>query len=124
MEGKAKDLGLLFFRVSLGLLMLFPHGYSKVVSFSERMDVFPDPLGVGSAISLSLAVFAEVIASLMLILGIKTRFFATPLLITMMVAAFMVHGSDPWGTKEKAVLFAVGYMTLIITGGGKYSVRD
>ena len=88
------------------------------------MDVFPDPIGFGSPVALALTIFSEVICSLMIILGIKTRIFATPLFITMLVAAFHIHASDPWNVKEKAILFGVAYLTLIITGGGKYSVRD
>ena len=120
----SKDAGLLVLRIGVGLLMLFPHGYQKVVNFTARMNSFPDPLGIGSTLSLSGAVFSEVICSILIMLGVKTRIFSTPAFFTMMVAAFMVHGSDPWGNKEKAVLYALMYLILIITGGGKYSVRD
>lgn len=120
----SKDVGLLILRLGAGLLMLFPHGYMKVVSFTMRMDSFPDPLGLGSLSSLVLTVFAEVVCSILIMLGIKTRFFATPLLICMLVAAFVVHSSDPWNVKEKAVLFSMVYLVLVITGGGKFSVRD
>ena len=119
-----QDIGILFFRVAIGLLMIFPHGFSKLVGFGDKMDSFPDPIGLGSPVALGLTVFAEVICSLMIILGIKTRYFATPLFITMAVAAFHIHASDPWNVKEKAILFGVAYFTLILTGGGKYSVRD
>lgn len=119
-----KDVGLLVLRIGIGLLMLFPHGYAKVVGFTQYMDKFADPIGLGSTFSLVLTVFAEVVCSILIMLGIKTRIFATPLLITMLVAAFIVHASDPWKVKEKAILFALGYLVIVITGGGKYSVRD
>ena len=120
----SKDVGLLVLRLGVGLMMLFPHGYGKVVNFTTRMDNFPDPLGIGSFMSLSGAVFSEVICSILIMLGIKTRLFSTPALFTMAVAAFFVHASDPWKIKEKAVLYGLMYLVLIITGGGKYSVRD
>jgi uncharacterized membrane protein YphA (DoxX/SURF4 family) len=41
----------------------------------------------------------------------------------MLVVAFMVH-ADPWKVKEKAVLFAVCYLVMIFTGGGKYSIKE
>lgn len=118
------DLGLLALRLFSALLMIFPHGINKAMGFGTLIETFPDPLGIGSALSLIGAVFAEVICSLMILLGIKTRFFATPALITMLVAAFIVHANDPWKVKEKAILFAAMYLVLIFTGGGKYSVRD
>ncbi|MBD66644.1 MAG: DoxX family protein [Halobacteriovoraceae bacterium] len=118
------DLGLLVFRVAVGLMMIFPHGISKAFNFGKYMDTFADPLGMGSFLSLCATIFAELICSFLIILGVKTRWFASVLLFTMLVAGFVVHASDPWNVKEKAILFAVCYLTLVITGGGKFSVRD
>ncbi len=120
----SKDLGILVFRILISLLMIFPHGMSKLLSFGTRMNNFPDPLGIGSFLSLSGTVFSEVICSILIILGVKTRWFSIPLFFTMLVAAFVVHGNDPWKVKEKAIVFGVCYLMLIITGGGKFSVRD
>lgn len=119
-----KDLGILVLRLLSGLLMIFPHGWGKAMGYSNLMNTFPDPIGIGSFLSLNGAIFTEVVCSLMIILGIKTRWFAAPALFTMLVAAFVVHANDPWKVQEKAILFGVMYLVLIITGGGKYSVRD
>jgi putative oxidoreductase len=127
--GISRDLGLLVLRVCVSLLMIFPHGLGKLLNFSSSAKNFPDPLGIGSFMSLSGAVFSEVVfsevvCSVMIILGIKTRWFSVPALFTMLVAAFVIHGNDPWMKKEKAILFGVVFLVLTITGGGKYSVRD
>lgn len=124
MNAKLKDIGLLVFRVAVSLLMIFPHGYKKLINFSARSENFPDPLGIGSFASLSGTVFTEFFCSILIIFGVKTRFAAAPLLFTMLIAAFMVHAEDPWKVKEKAVLFAVCYLVMMITGGGKYSIKD
>lgn len=116
------DTGLLLLRVATGSLMLFGHGLSKLLNFSERAGVFADPLGVGPALSLSLAVFAEVFCALAIILGFMTRFAAVPLVITMVVIAFIVHDGDPWGKKEFALLYAVPFLTLFLTGPGRFSL--
>ncbi len=118
------DLGLLVIRTLTSLLMIFPHGWSKLASFTTKMNSFPDPLGISSQASLSSAVFTEFFCSIAIILGLKTRWAALALCFTMLVAAFIVHGNDPWMRKEKAVLFAVVYFGLFISGGGKYSVKD
>jgi putative oxidoreductase len=39
------------------------------------------------------------------------------------VAAFVIHGGDPWKKKEFALLYAVPFLTLILTGGGRYSLE-
>ena len=116
------DLGILFLRVSIGLTMLLGHGWPKLANFTAKSLTFPDPLGVGHQISLTLTVTSEFFCSLALIVGIATRWVSIPLLITMLVAVFMVHGMDPWQKKELPIMFAIGYATLIFTGGGKFSL--
>jgi putative oxidoreductase len=119
-----KDLGILLLRVFIGFYMIFAHGWGKMMNFPKLMNSFPDPIGIGTTLSLTGAVFTEVVCSLMIILGIKTRWFSGPALFTMLVAAFVIHANDPWMKKEKALLYAISYLALMITGGGKYSVRD
>lgn len=119
---KLSSIGLLILRVFVGGFMLYAHGWPKLASFSEKSGGFPDPLGIGSPASLTLAVFAEVLCALALMLGLFTRAAAIPLLITMLVAAFIVHGDDPFQKKEFALLYAIPFLALILTGAGTYSV--
>lgn len=112
---------MLFLRVTIGSLMLFGHGLPKLLDFGAKAADFPDPLGVGSAASLSLAIVGEVFASALIVVGLGTRAAAVPFLFTMLVAAFVVHADDPWARKELAVLYAVGAVTLLLTGAGRFS---
>lgn len=117
------DFGLLILRLFLGLAMLFAHGLGKWERlFGEEVIQFADPFGIGAIPSLALTVIAEVICSILLVLGLLTRWALLPLIITMFVAAFVVHGSDGFGGMEKALLFGVSYLTLFFTGSGKYSL--
>jgi hypothetical protein len=52
-HGVAASLGLLAFRVAVGLMMAVGHGWEKLVGFGERSAKFPDPLGIGSTLSLA-----------------------------------------------------------------------
>jgi putative oxidoreductase len=114
--------GILFLRIAAGGFMLAFHGWGKLINFGDRWGKFGDPLGVGSELSLILTVFAEFFCSLALILGFKTRAAALPLLITMLVVATIVHADDPWNKKEFALLYAIPFLTLMFTGGGRYSL--
>lgn len=116
------DIGLLLMRVSLGAMMLFSHGLGKIDRLSADPIQFADPIGVGPAASLWLAVFAEVVCAVLVAVGALTRFAAVPLLITMLVAAFIVHGDDPFKKQEFALLYAVPFLALIFTGPGRLSV--
>lgn len=113
--------GLLLLRVAFGCFMLV-HGWQKLSGFSEMADKFPDPIGMGSSLSLAMAIAAEVGCSLLIIAGFGTRLAAVPLAFTMIVAAFVVHGSDPWQKKELAACYLAVYATLMLTGAGRFSV--
>lgn len=113
---------LLILRVVIGIFML-THGWGKMETlFSGETIQFADPIGLGANFSLALAVFAEVLCSILLIIGLGTRLAAIPLLITMLVAAFIVHANDGFGKQEFALLYAVIYLTIALIGAGKYSL--
>lgn len=109
-------------RLAISAFML-THGYPKLMMLLDgRAESFPDPLGVGSLISLILAILTEVVASVFLILGLFTRFSAIALLITMAVAVFIVHSGDAFGNMEKALLYLFAYLNIIVFGPGRFSI--
>lgn len=116
------DIGLLILRLGVGCFMLFGHGWGKLASFADKADTWADPIGLGPTVSLSLAIFAEFFCSLAIIVGVGTRAAAIPLLITMLVAAGIVHADDPWGKKEFALLYGWAFAALIFAGAGRYSL--
>ena len=118
----AEALGLLTLRVSVGSMMLFGHGLSKLERLGQQPLKFADPLGIGAGPSLGLAAFAEVVCAALLIAGLWTRLAATPLLVTMLVAAWVVHGADPWVKKELALMYAWPTLALMLTGPGRWSI--
>lgn len=117
-----QNLGLLIFRVLISVFMLVGHGLPKLQNFAEYSQKFPDLFGMGSKTNLVLAIGTEVFCSLLIILGLFTRFASTALLITMLVAAFYVHAADPWAKKEFALLYALPFMYFIFSGPGEYSI--
>ena len=111
----------LVLRVVAGVFML-THGYGKLSSFSEKAGFFPDPLGIGSALSLGLATFAEFFCAILLIVGLFTRFAALNILITMLVAGLIFHSADPFGKKELALLYAVVFLYFTVAGANRLSL--
>ncbi len=142
MEPQASPLtstGLLILRIGMGGYML-THGWGKLQTLlAGDSEAFADPIGVGAPISLVMAVFAEVVCAVLLMLGLLTRLAAVPLVITVAVAAFIVHSADPWTSagaaelfragevdfpksREPALMYLVAFLTLIFTGPGEYSL--
>lgn len=116
-----RDLAILLLRVAIGGLML-SHGIPKLMSLFSGNIQFPAIFGLTAELSLSLAVFAEVICSFLLIFGIGTRLATIPLIITMLVAVFYIHADDPFMKQEPGLLYLLTYMILFIAGSGKYSI--
>lgn len=114
------DLGILILRLFAGGAMI-THGYPKFQKILAGNFQFGDPLGVGPEVSLILAVFAELICSVLVIIGITTRLAVIPLIITMVVAFFMVHGTDDFKSRELAFLYLGVFVSLFFTGPGKFS---
>ena len=113
--------GLLILRIAFGLMMMV-HGYGKIQNWGAMSQQFADPFGVGSAPSLALAIFAEFFCSILLIVGLFTPLASIFLIVTMLVAVFYAHGSDPWQKKELAFAYLMVYSTLLTSGAGKYSL--
>lgn len=116
--------GLLLLRLVSGAFM-FAHGDGKLVRlFGDAPIKFSDPFGIGAEASLALTVFAEVICSILVILGMATRFAVIPVIITMFVAAFIAHAGDPFGSKELPLLYAAVFIVIGLTGAGRYSADN
>ena len=117
-----QNLGLFLLRLFPSMLLIIGHGWPKMMQFSVMRTQFPDPIGLGSTISLILTIIIEVFCPLFLILGIGTRINAALIAILMLVAAFIVHALDPWEMKEVAILYALPYIVIMLTGAGQYSI--
>lgn len=115
------SLAALVLRLSMGFTMIPAHGWAKLSGFSERKSEFLNFMGLGSEISLGLAVFAEFFCALLLIVGLLTRLASIPLIITMIVA-LNGHNWEIFGENELAFLFLTGFSAILLLGPGKYSM--
>ena len=112
----------LLLRIAFGGFML-THGIPKMMKLFAGGEIqFADPIGLGATVSLILTVFAEVICAALILIGFKTKWATYPLIITMLVAAFIVHGNDPFGKKEFALLYAVWFLAISLLGACKFSI--
>ena len=115
------SLFLLILRISFGLLLM-NHGIQKWSNFQELSTSFPDPLGLGSPLSLGLAVFAELACPMAFIIGFLYRLAMIPMIFTMVIAFFVIHANDVFAMKELALVYLIIFVLMYISGPGKYSV--
>ena len=132
----ANSWSILIIRVMLGIVM-FPHGAQKLFGlfgghgFSGSMGFFTDKMHIPAFFAF-LAIVAEGLGSMGLIIGLLTRVAAFGILCNMTVAIWMVHWPHGffmnWFGNQKGEGFEYHLMAiaiclaLLISGWGKWSV--
>ena len=116
------NIALLILRLVFAGSMIYGHGLGKLNKLISGDLSFGNPIGIGEAPTLILAVFSEFFAPIFILIGFKTKFFSFFPAATMFVAVFIVHMGDPFGRVEKALLFLAVFSVLMLTGPGKYSI--
>jgi putative oxidoreductase len=117
------DGGLLLLRLAGAFLLLYVHGLPKLLQYSSQVQNIEDPFHMGKGITLSLAIFAEVLCPLMVAVGYFARLACLPILFLLLVAMLCVH-SD-WGIAQGQVgwlLFTI-FASIFVAGPGKYSFQ-
>jgi putative oxidoreductase len=123
-------------RLTLGLVM-FPHGAQKALGwyggngFGGTMGFFTEMMHIPVALAF-LAIMAEFLGSLGLIVGLFSRVAAFGIAVNMIVAIVMVHSTNGffmnWLGKQTGEgfeyhLLAVGLsLIVLIQGGGSFSL--
>jgi putative oxidoreductase len=121
------DVGKLILRVVLGGLILF-HGISKVINGPGSILGLVTKAGMPEAAGY-LVYAGEVLAPLLLILGLWTRAAALIVVINMAIAVLLVHTSQfftlsktgGWALELQAMYFFTA-LAVAFLGAGRYSI--
>ena len=87
------NITLLITRIVFSLSMM-THGYPKLLNLFSDNPSFGNPIGIGELPTLMIAVLAEFIAPIFIIIGYRTKIFTLLPMITMVIAVFVVHLDD------------------------------
>ena len=121
------DAGLLVLRLLAGTSLFLKHGWEKPTHFAAMAAHFPDPIHLGPAPSLLIALVSDVICSVLTMVGLATRWAALFVVVNVGVAWSMVHhfgfftGPDA-DHGELCFLYIAVFLALSFTGAGRYSV--
>ncbi len=117
----AQHIGLLLLRVVFGGIMIPAHGFKKLANFDAMKNEFIHFMGMSSTLSLGLAIFAELLCAILVVMGLMTRWAAIPLIIVMLVA-LQTNGWEIIGKNEFPFVLGMSYLIILIMGPGKYSL--
>src|SRR5512133_409058 len=117
-----RSIGLIALRIFTGIALM-SHGYGKVFGNPESFVAGVEKIGFPFPSFFAFAAsFSEFFGALLLCCGFFTRVCAFFIVCTMSVAAFIVHGSDPFAQKELALLYLFIALFFMIKGGGTFSI--
>lgn len=116
------NIAMLFLRISFGVILMVSHGFAKLRHFDELQKTFYNFLWFGPKASLILVLFAEVFCSLLVVLGLFTRWACIPLLITMLVAIYGADAGKDLLESELAIGYFTAFVILMLCGPGEISV--
>ncbi len=127
-KNRTLDIGLFILRLAVGGLMLF-HGIAKINQGVEMIKPMLATKGLPEWSVYGLYI-AEVLAPVMILLGIWTRLAAVTILIDMVMAVFLVHSNDifslnkagAWAIEIEAFYFVTA-LALCFTGAGIYRLK-
>ncbi|EGN0894867.1 DoxX family protein [Escherichia coli] len=121
------DTGLLLLRLTFGILMLF-HGVAKIEHGVNWIVSILQAVGLPGFIAYGVYI-GEVVAPVLIILGIFTRPAALIYALTLLVATLLVGAGKfftltevgAWGL-ENEMLYFMGGIVIMLLGAGRYSV--
>lgn len=124
------DAGLLALRLIAVTSLLIKHGLEKTIGFHHMLTMansfHMDPIGIGVLPTVLYAAFADGICTVLMVLGVATRWAALFNFINIFVAWAFVHHfafTGPQGDHgELIVLYLAVMVTLFLAGAGKYSI--
>jgi putative oxidoreductase len=119
-DSKSFSLLLLCLRLLFGIMLML-HGLEKVYNYTELCFVFPDPIHIGSEISLLFVIFAEILCSIFFIIGALYRIMMIPMVVIMLVAFFHIHERSIV-EGELAFIYLLMFILMYISGPGQYSI--
>lgn len=127
MEQRNLNIGLLIFRLNLGGLMLF-HGIYKLINGVDGIKGMLAEMGLPTFLAYGVHL-GETVASILLVIGFRTKLAALVFTGVMLAAFGMAHHGDIFSlgksgawAPELVALFLFGGLGLFFTGGGKYAV--
>lgn len=118
------NLALLLLRVFVGTSLFLKHGLEKVTNFSQMAHHFPDPLHVGSQLTLAFALLSDAVCSLLVIIGLGTRWAGLIIAVNTAAALTFVHGWHLSGEHngELPWMYLASALVLFLSGAGKFSI--
>ena len=122
MDRQKVSLGLLLLRLAGGALLILGRAGTWSAMLHPNRAAFTDPFGVGGEFFWFLTIFSELLCTVLVMLGVFTRFTAVPPAVVMLVTAYALPYGTEWDLRQVHLLYALPFLALAVTGAGDYSI--
>lgn len=123
LDSAARNFGLFFLRASGALFLLCVHGLPKLLNFNAQLLVIEDPFHMGGSLTLCMAIFAEVICPLLILVGVLVRLACLPILFLLLVALIVVHPEWSIDQAQFGWLLTIIFTSILIAGAGPLALN-
>lgn len=113
------DWAVLYMRMFAGGMMLL-HNIGKMQNYNELISTYPSLLFINSAATFTIVAVAEVLLSVLIIIGLWVRMAALGMALGILMA--LVWGG--MGSPELAFVWLGIYVFFVVSGGGLYAFDE
>jgi len=106
----------------VGVNIALLHGWDKLHHFSSRIGSVPDQLNIGSKYALMITIAGEFFGGILMATGLLGRFGAFLVAFVSALALAATYHGSAWHERELWGLYLAGSLTVLLLGGGRYSL--
>ena len=121
-EYRLIDRAILFLRLFVGVLIAL-HIINKLQTYNFVLTGYPALLFESSWATYVIFTFLEALFAVMIIVGFGTRFAAFIMAMGMFVEIFLIFSTLGWLGVERQILYIGIYVTLVMSGSGRYGIE-
>jgi putative oxidoreductase len=122
-EYRLIDRAILFLRLFVGVLIAL-HIINKLQTYNFVLTGYPALLFESSWATFVIFTTLEALFAVMIIIGFGTRFAAFIMAMGMFVEIFLIFSTLGWLGVERQILYIGIYVTLVMSGSGRYGVES
>lgn len=112
------------FRLLVSLELIVVHGFKKLGIGTDVAEIVPNPFNLPYLLNEFLAIFANLICPIFIIIGLGTRFASIPILVVTLTGYFVIHSEGSLAENDIPFMYSMSFLLIAFTGGGRYSLDN
>jgi len=112
------------FRIVVSLELIVVHGLKKVGILTVKAEIVDNPFHLPYMLNDILAITANLICPLFVIVGFGTRIASIPIVIVTLTGYFIVHAGGSLAERDIPFMYSMAFLLIVFTGAGRCSLDN